>query len=196
MKEYYIRFLPHWHPEQKWVFVTWKLAGSVPQNPAILTKDLPEGKRFALLDAEADRAVTGPLWLKDPRVAQIVADGIIELSKTLYGLAAWVIMANHVHIVILPKIPLGKIMQKLKGSTARESNQILGRTGAFWAIESYDHWIRTERDFHRVVRYVEWNPVRARLVTSMGDYQWSSAGQTKVCATGGSPMPFALQPAQ
>ena len=105
MKELYVRFLPHWHPQDKWIFITWRLAGSQPRNPAILRPDLPEGKRFALLDREADRATTGPLWLSDPRIAQVVQDKIIAGAPSLFDLAAWAIMANHVHIVILPKCP-------------------------------------------------------------------------------------------
>ena len=194
MKERYVRFLPHWHPKDRWIFVTWRLAGSPPPNQ--LREGIPEGKRFAMLDQEADRATTGPLWLKDPRIADVVQNKIISFAGTLYALAAWVIMANHVHFVILPQIPLAKMMQKLKGSTAYECNQLLGRTGAFWAIESYDHWLRTENELNRVIRYVERNPVNAGLVDSIEQWQWSSASQTKVCVTSASPELFARLPAQ
>ena len=166
-----MRFLPHWHPQDKWIFITWRLAGSQPQIPDMLTADLPEGKRFALLDQEADRATTGPLWLTDPRIAQVVQDKILSGAPELYDLAAWAIMANHVHIVILPRIPMGKIMQQVKGVTAYAVNQILNRTGQpFWAIESYDHWIRNDDELNRVIRYVERNPEKAGLV----DYPWRS----------------------
>jgi putative transposase len=173
MDELYTRKLPHWLPSDTWVFVTWRLAGSEPRIP--LPKGLTDGEIFALRDAEADRAATGPLWLADPRIALVVQQKITSLADSLYDLAAWTIMANHVQIVILPKIPLRKIMQKLKGTTAYGANQILNRTGSFWKDESYDHWIRSEDELNRVIHYVERNPIKAGLVESIEHWQWSSA---------------------
>jgi REP element-mobilizing transposase RayT len=128
---------------------------------------MPAGLRFALLDDEADRAATGPTWLADPRVARLVQDKIIDYSDSLYDLAAWAIMANHVHIVI----------------QAFTANQPLGRTGKFWQDEYYDHFIRSEDELNRVIRYVERNPVKAGQVDSIEHYQWCSAGQPKGCPT-------------
>src|SRR5579862_225110 len=112
MDELYTRKLPHWLPSDSWVFVTWRLAGSEPRIS--LPKGLSEGEIFALQDAEADRAASGPVWLADPRIAEIVQSRIICLAEQSYDLASWVIMANHVHMVILPKIPLRSIMHKVK----------------------------------------------------------------------------------
>ena len=55
------------------------------------------------------------------------------------------------------------ILRKIKGSTARECNKILSRTGAFWQHESYDHVIRDEVELKHIVEYVLNNPVKARL---------------------------------
>ena len=55
-------------------------------------------------------------------------------------------------------------MARLKGSTARQANLILGRTGeAFWQDESFDHRVRDEVELDRIVRYVEHNPASAGL---------------------------------
>jgi REP element-mobilizing transposase RayT len=102
-------------------------------------------------------------------------DKLLELNETFYELAAWVIMGNHVHIVILPRAPLSVIMKRLKGSTALSANQILGRSGAFWSIEYYNHAVRSEKEFNNIVGYVERNPVKAGLVESIEQWQWSSA---------------------
>jgi hypothetical protein len=65
----------------------------------------------------------------------------------------------------------------LKGSTARQANLILGRTGeAFWQDESFDHRVRDEMELERIVRYVEYNPVNAGLVAEPYEWAWSSAG--------------------
>jgi putative transposase len=66
-------------------------------------------------------------------------------------------------------------MQKLKGTTGYAANRFLGRSGAFWAIEYYDHVVRSEKEFNNIVRYVERNPVKAGLVESIEKYRWSSA---------------------
>jgi REP element-mobilizing transposase RayT len=101
-----------------------------------------------------------------------------------YDLHAYVVMANHVHVLILPHVSPSKLLQSVKGFSAKEANKLLGRTGqAFWQAESYDHWTRDE-EFERVRRYIEHNPVRAGLVGRPEDYRWSSghAGSKAVVA--------------
>ena len=52
----------------------------------------------------------------------------------------------------------------------------LGRTGeTFWQAESYDHWVRDDREWKRIHAYIEENPVKAGLVQRASDYRWSSA---------------------
>ena len=66
----------------------------------------------------------------------------------------------------------------VKKTSATQANLILSRTGQhFWHHESYDHWVRDARGFERIVGYIEWNPVRAGLVTRPGDWPRSSASQ-------------------
>ena len=92
-----------------------------------------------------------------------------------YELGAFVVMANHVHVLLLPRIPPSRLLQSLKGFTAREANRVLGRTGEpFWQAESYDHWVRDEAEYGRIVAYIENNPVKAGLVERAEEYRWSS----------------------
>ena len=57
-----------------------------------------------------------------------------------YDLAAYAILSNQVHLLLLPKISPSRLLQSLKGAAARQANLILGRTGeTFWQAESYDH---------------------------------------------------------
>jgi REP element-mobilizing transposase RayT len=97
-------------------------------------------------------------------------------------------MPNHVDLLILPKAPVPVIMRWLKGSTARRANLLLGRTGQpFWQDESFDHWVRNNTEFDRIVRYIQENPVTAGLVSSAELWLWSSAGwQAKPAASAGS----------
>jgi len=85
-------------------------------------------------------------------------------------------MANHVHVLLTPRVSASKLQQSLKGFTTRAANQILGRTGGpFWQRESYVHWVRDQTEFRCIVTYMEKNPVRAGIVARAEDYRWPSA---------------------
>ncbi|MGC9950334.1 MAG: transposase [Bryobacteraceae bacterium] len=95
----------------------------------------------------------------------------------MYSLIAFVVMPNHVHILIDPRAPAPKITQYLKGVSARRANEILQRTGqAFWQNESYDHWVRSPQEREKIVRYIEQNPVSANLTSEPESFRFSSAG--------------------
>ena len=86
-----------------------------------------------------------------------------------YDLHAYVIMANHVHMLVLPKEAPSRFLKTLKGYTAREASRLLKRTGQpFWQAESYDHWVRDEKQAERIRVYIENNPVQAGLVERPG----------------------------
>jgi len=174
---YHERHLPHWQPEDAALFITWRLHGSLPRIPAPIEHQ-SAGKAFAAMDRELDRAATGPRWLLDERVAQCVADALRygETKLGLYELRAWVLMVNHVHILIYPEAELSRITKSIKNFSARKANEILGLTGQpFWQDESYDHWVRGPEELEKIVRYIEENPVAAGLVERVQDWRWSSA---------------------
>jgi hypothetical protein len=84
-------------------------------------------------------------------------------------------MPNHVHLLITPYFPVRRIMNGLKGSTAREANAAVGRTGKHsWQDESFD-WVRNAEEFVRLRTYIEFNPVSAKLASRPEDWLWSSA---------------------
>ncbi|HVO99837.1 MAG TPA: transposase [Bryobacteraceae bacterium] len=119
------------------------------------------------MDRLLDNARTGPLYLKQPGIAQMVADAIRYRDGKVYDLHNFVVMPNHVHMLITPREPLSKLMQSLKRYTAREANRTLGLTGhPFWQDESYDHLVRDAEEFARIARYIEMNPVRAGIFTT------------------------------
>jgi len=67
-----------------------------------------------------------------------------------------------------------------KGTTAREANRVLGRTGEpFWQKESYDHWVRDGDELEKIRAYIESNPVKAGLARNPKDFAWSSASVEK-----------------
>jgi REP element-mobilizing transposase RayT len=177
----YNRNLPHWFPEGKSIFLTWRLYGSLPPKWApkkIPGASLTDGQKFRQADSFLDRATSGPLWLKDPRISSNIVTtlktGAEELKQ--YQLHAFVVMANHVHVLLLPQIPVARITKGIKGVTAKQANELLGRTGQyFWQDESYDHWVRDDAEFAKIKAYIERNPVTAGLVKAESDWPWSSA---------------------
>jgi putative transposase len=178
---FYQRNLPHWHPEGNCVFFTWRLYGSLPVGflrRLRVNPNFAPNEEFRVAERLLDRPVEGPLWLKEPRVADIVVEtllrGAFELRR--YDLHSYAVMANHVHVLLTPRARIRNITQEIKGATARSSNLILRRTGErFWQDESFDHWIRSEGQFIRVKSYIERNPVKAGLVSRAEDWPWSSA---------------------
>ena len=143
---------------------------------------------FRKFEQTLDNAQSGPLWLKDERIAKEVAESLHYRDGKVYRLDAYCIMANHVHVVFapLPIQPSGEaqtnslryntlasIMQSLKGYTARKTNRLLGRSGAFWHHESYDHSVRSTSEWQRIVTYVLNNPVKAGLIKDWQEWRWS-----------------------
>jgi REP element-mobilizing transposase RayT len=164
------RRLPHWIPDEVPIFVTWRLAGSAPR------KRLDWPVAFLERDEHRDRRPIGPRWLRDPRIAKMMVTALhYGETQKLYQIHAFVVMPDHVHVVWTPRRHRSRIMEWLKGTTARRANRILGRRGRFWQDESFDHWIRNGREFDNVIGYVECNPVSAGLVASAEDWPWSSA---------------------
>jgi 8-oxo-dGTP diphosphatase len=118
------------------------------------------------------------MWLGDSRVARMFVSALShgENVHRAYDLGAWVVMPNHVHIVIQPYEPLPKIMRWLKTATANRANKIVGITGdPFWQREYYDHWIRSAKELNSITAYIERNPVSADLVSHPEEWPWSSA---------------------
>jgi putative transposase len=179
------RRLPHRYPEGKWLFVTWHLWGSLPQARYPPPGKMSAGRAFVWMDRYLDTVRSGPMDLKRPDIAEIVVRSLrrgVVLGH--YELGAFVLMSNHVHVLLRPKVAPGRLLRALKGTTAREANRILGRTGeSFWQKESYDHWVRDEREWQRIAAHIENNPVTAGLTASAKDYPWSSASaETSLCA--------------
>jgi REP element-mobilizing transposase RayT len=127
-----------------------------------------EQKRlFTASDNFLDTNPNGPYWLGEQPVAEIISEALQHRDEKLYDLHAYTIMPNHVHMMmtLMPNAPiLFKIMQDLKKFTGLHSNRSLGREGQFWEEESYDHVVRSEKEFYRILNYILRNPVKAGFV--------------------------------
>lgn len=178
-----------------------------------------ERRRFAQIERYLDKAKTGPLWLKDVRVADMVADSLRYRDGKVYRLDTFCVMPNHVHVVFAP-LPvvahaaslrpdetdkvrgvahaaslrtdnaesteepqagsvryvdrsLASILHSLKSFTSNQANKLLQRRGQFWEHESFDHSVRDEEEWARIIAYVLNNPVKAGLVDDWGAWRWT-----------------------
>ena len=95
-----------------------------------------------------------------------------------YGLAihAYVLMTNHVHLLAAPagEESLPRTMQSLGRRYVRYVNRCYGRTGTLWEGRYRAAPVDSDAYFFDCCRYIELNPVRARMVGRAGDWRWSS----------------------
>lgn len=104
-------------------------------------------------------------------------DWLQEYSQR-YGVDvhAWVLMSNHVHLLCTPRQPdaTSQMMQSLGRRYVRYFNHLYQRTGTLWEGRYRSCLVQNERYLLEVYRYIELNPVRAKMVEKPAEYPWSS----------------------
>ncbi len=98
----------------------------------------------------------GDCLLKKANNRKIVENALIFFDGKRYELMAFVVMPNHVHMLIKLKEGLGlvEIMRSIKSYTAKKINENENKKGPVWQSESYDRLIRDQRHFENVIRYI------------------------------------------
>ena len=170
-------YLPHW--DGRLIFITFRLADSLPvsalqemkafdmmwqvqREKGELTSEWEEDfnrKRTTLENELLDRAL-GSCVLKRSDVRALLSDVLLHFNGERYYMHTFVIMPNHVHMVLQPfeGWRMQDIMLSLKTYSAKVINRLLGRNGTLWQREYYDRCIRNERHYYTVMRYIEGNP--------------------------------------
>ncbi len=186
--------LPHLKREGRSYFVTFRLAGTLPREVLIRFKQEREAilqhalaarcpltwhEQVELVHWYSNRvdkyldAGNGKCYLRRRGCANIVADSLRFFDGQRYHLHAWVVMPNHVHLVVRPEPPysLSDNLQGWKSFTAHRINALLPqKVVPFWQDESYDHLVRDDEDMHRMCRYTIANPA------AVGDLdRWAGA---------------------
>ena len=183
------RKLPHWEQEGCIIFLTFRLEDSLPTAILRKWKDerllwlqihtksmgtdwrflrdsLPKEDRhaynerfFTSLDQKLDEGL-GDCVLRDPDNAGIVADALRHFDGSRYRLGDFVIMPNHVHVLLEPIAgwKLEQITHSWKRFSAREINRRLGQEGQLWQHESFDHLVRSENYLATYRKYIADNP--------------------------------------
>ena len=182
--------LPHWTSKHSTYSVTFRLNDSIPksvqdrylsQKKELLSKIATNQERgdqqTASQTAEKLRNLysesiesalleqNGACHLKDPKLAKIVVDAITHYDGQQYDIAAYCVMSNHVHLLIKPRegFELSKILQGIKGTSARHINRELDQTGTLWQKESYDHIIQDWDEMLNQLNYIANNPKKIGL---------------------------------
>jgi putative transposase len=130
--------------------------------------------------------------LRNPAIADLMVASIAQARAAFeFSLFAWVVMPEHVHLLVRPATaqPLGPALRSLKTSVARRVLARWRRLGApilaelqsedgslrFWLKGGgFDRNVRDEAEFRRAVQYIHRNPVERELVELPEDWRWSS----------------------
>ena len=174
-------YLPHYDDGASIQSITYRLSDSLPADVLAKLEEqaLGDEKRRAEIERYLD-AGHGCCILRQPDCAEAVVENWRHFDETRYCLHAWVVMPNHVHVLIapLPGAAIGEIVQSWKSYTAKK---ILSHcvTDTFpqnhvWQPDCYDRFMRNERHYTATVDYIHQNPVKAGLVARAEDWPWSS----------------------
>jgi putative transposase len=192
--------LPHWYQPGVTYFITFRTDDSMPQEVAdrwyrerddwLRRHGIDPGSatwktRLGTLPDVAQREFNttfsrewmaylnqgrGECVLKRPELARVVTDNLLHFDQQRYHLADFVVMPNHVHLLVclVGSTELEAQCYSWKKYTAGRINKLLGRSGRFWHEESFDHLVRSPEQFDHLRRYIADNPKAAGL--GAGEY--------------------------
>ena len=112
------------------------------------------------------------------QVARLMLRVIGEVRhETRVRLLAFVIMPDHVHLVLAtpPPLRLGRVMQLIKGRFSNRFNRMRKTRGTLWQERHHERALRNERELLAAIEYVHGNPVKAGLADQAESFPWPSA---------------------
>lgn len=186
-------YLPHCDFPGLVQFVTVRLADSMPESRRgeweHLLKIEDDRMKRTKLEEYLDRGA-GECHLRNPRIAKITEDALFHFHSARYEILAWCVMPNHVHVLVhVWQTPLWKLVQSWKRFVATQSERRSPtrrvpeysthapvRSAALrWQREYWDTFMREEAQEKTAARYIENNPVKAKLCAAKEQWSFSSA---------------------
>jgi hypothetical protein len=183
------RKLPHWEQQGCTYFITFRLNDSIPRSkledwnqrrmnwlnrinvdPNTSSADLPDKlnaeqkieyyQKFTQYYHDLLDSGLGSCLLRKTINATILADTLLFFDQDRYRMGDFIIMPNHVHLLVTPLEPwsISQLLQSWKRYSAREINKAAHQTGTLWRAESYDHIVRNEQQHIRIQQYIRENP--------------------------------------
>jgi putative transposase len=127
--------------------------------------------------------VTTDTWQKHPlfintSLAKIVVEQIMGCrERGFYKLHAFVLMPDHLHVLLTPgeSTTVEKAMQMIKGGSAFRIGKEKPQNFPIWHRGFHDRWMRDEPEYRGCKKYIEQNPVEAKLSATVEEYEYSSA---------------------
>jgi len=192
---------PHWSQAGAVVFLTFRTQDSIPKEvvdrwdrdkqqwlrlrgmdtrthwstivPTLSEKDQAEfRKTFNRCREMFLDTCHGRCLLKRPELSRIVADSLLYFDGQRYRMGDFVVMPNHVHLLVAFSSP--EQMTEQCGSwlhyTAFRINQGINEKGKFWQQEPFDHLVRSPEQYGYLRQYIAENPKKAHL--QPGEYHY------------------------
>jgi putative transposase len=107
--------------------------------------------------------------------ARLLIDTLYHYRGSAYLLHEFVVMPDHIHVLLTPKTSLEKAAQFIKGGFSFRAKKELGSNMEIWQKGFSDHRIRDAADYLRHVSYIRENPVRKHLCERADEFPYSSA---------------------
>jgi putative transposase len=173
-------YLPHFDAAGVMQMLTYRLEDALPHG--VLERCLRDASHDAARRRRLEECLDaglGACFLRRPEAARLVVDNWKHFDGERYTLIAWVVMPNHVHVIITerPGWPLSRVIHGWKSFTAHRINGLLSVSGRLWEADYWDRGIRDERHYRAAVQYIHQNPVKAGLVAHPEEWPWSSASE-------------------
>src|SRR3954470_20303031 len=124
--------------------------------------------------------VTSSTWerralFRNERWAKLLIDTLFHYRKSAYMLHEFVIMPDHIHVLLTPLTSLEKAVQFIKGGFSYRAKKELGSNMEIWQKGFSDHRIRDANDYASHVSYIHENPVNERSCERVEESPYSSA---------------------
>ncbi|MEN8128171.1 MAG: transposase [Planctomycetota bacterium] len=185
------RNLPHWNQSEKMYFTTFRTADSIPQDRIKVfrqekqlwqrnhSKPYNENEKAEHRLLFSDKMNTwldnchGKCLLRKPECVTVVRDAMEHFDKERYFLDHWVIMPNHVHVLLITcdGYNLSSILHSWKSFTSNQINRIYSWTGSFWQAETFDHIVRNAGQLEKYREYIKMNIAKAGVLWSENSIQ-------------------------
>ncbi len=170
--------LPHWHQSNALQYVTFRLCDSLPQTVIAQIEefknnftanhpkpwDADTAKEFYnIIGPYRERMLhngMGSCLLRNPEARKILSDSLLHGDGTSYDLKAFVIMPNHVHLLMEDAggEDVNDILKSIQRFAARKINRMFGRKGVLWMEDDFDRIVRSLAHYHHCLNYILANP--------------------------------------
>jgi REP element-mobilizing transposase RayT len=158
--------LPHISQESHYQFITFRTKDSTDDfvKSLLANYNIKSKETQYKIDKYLDSSLKGA-YLND-EIIDLAKDYILKIEKNLCEVISFIIMPNHIHILLIQKTDLTKIIQYLKGGLAYIINKKLNKKGSLWQKTYFDKIIRDEKHFGITYEYIKNNAIKAGLKDS------------------------------